>query len=65
MPTAREARGLPTAWALKMDAERKAAQADLKVAHTELSLISGSFWHRLGKKLRLIPAPHSERGRQG
>ena len=54
-----------TAWALKMDAERKAAHADLKVAHTELSRISGSFWHRLGKKLRLIPVPHSERGRQG
>ena len=39
-----------TAWALRLDAE--------------LRRISGSFWYRLGKKLRLIPAPPSERGRQ-
>lgn len=54
-----------TAWALKMDAELKAAHAELKAAHADLSRISGSFWHRLGNKLRLIPASRSERGRQG
>ena len=47
-----------TAWALRLDAELEAARADLR-------RISGSFWYRLGKKLRLIPAPPSERGRQG
>ena len=47
-----------TAWALKMDAE-------LKATHAELHRISGSFWYQLGKKLRLIPAPHSKLGRQG
>ena len=47
-----------TAWALKLNAELETVRADLH-------LISGSFWYRLGKKLRLSPAPRSERGRTG
>ena len=47
-----------TAWAQRLDAEREAAHADL-------SLLFGSRWYRLGKKLRLSPVPPSDQGRGG
>ena len=30
---------------------------ELNAVHAELRRIFGSFWYRVGKKLRLIPAP--------
>ena len=43
-----------TAWALRLDAELKARQADLQTLY-------GSSWYRIGKNLRLSPVPPSDR----
>ncbi len=45
-----------TAWAQKLESELEQVRADLRV-------IFGSYWYRLGKKLRLGPVPRSDRGR--
>ncbi len=47
-----------TAWAQKLDRELEAARTDLR-------LIFGSRWYRLGKKLRLGPVPESDSGLGG
>ena len=47
-----------TAWAQRLDAEREATHADL-------SLLFGSRWYRMGRKLRLSPVPPSDQGRRG
>ena len=43
-----------TAWALRLDAE-------LKERSEELRLLYNSLWYRIGKNLRLSPAPPSDR----
>ncbi|MBI1955296.1 MAG: hypothetical protein HYS38_02780, partial [Acidobacteria bacterium] len=50
-----------TAWALRLEAELKERSAWALRLDTELNLLYNSLWYRIGKNLRLSPAPPSDR----
>ena len=49
-----------TAWALRLDAELKERNVELKERNADLLVLYSSLWYRIGKKLRLSPAPPSD-----